>query len=42
MPEVSSGNKIESKPPVGYLRVVNIYVDPVTGKLVIEYETEES
>lgn len=41
MPAVESGGKVESRPPNGYLRVLNIYIDPVTGKLVIEYEDEE-
>ncbi len=29
---------IPSVPPSGKCKVVNIYVDPDTGKLVIEYE----
>lgn len=34
--QVSAG--LTSKPPSGKYRVVNFYVDPVTGKLVVEYE----
>ena len=29
---------IPSNPPTGKCKVLNIYVDPDTGKLVIEYE----
>jgi len=42
VPEEDVGPElVRSKPPVGKLRVVNIYVDSDTGKLVVEYETEE-
>ncbi len=27
-----------SKPPSGKYKVVNIYVDPTTGKVVVQYE----
>lgn len=29
---------VRSSPPPGKLRVINLYVDPTTGKLVVEYE----
>lgn len=30
---------IQSIPPVGHWKIINMYVDANTGKLVIEYET---
>lgn len=30
--------EVESKAPVGKYKVTNIYVDPATGKLVVEYD----
>ena len=27
-----------SQPPSGYFRVVNLYVDPVTGRLIVQYD----
>ena len=30
--------KINSNPPVGKCKITNIYVDPITGKTIIEYE----
>lgn len=30
--------KIKSNPPKGMCKVINIYVDPVTGKTVVEYD----
>jgi hypothetical protein len=35
---VSSGGGILSTPPTGSFKVVNIYVNPETGKLTIEYD----
>jgi len=32
---------IASDPPVGYCFVTNLYVDPETGKLIVEYDDEE-
>lgn len=29
---------IASQPPSGKYKVTNLYVDPVTGKLVVEYD----
>lgn len=37
MPKMGT-DSIKGVPPPGKLQVVNIYVDPDTGKLVIEYE----
>ena len=31
-------NKVSSIPPKGKYQVTNLYVDPDTGKLVIEYD----
>lgn len=28
----------ESKPPSGKCKIINIYIDPETGKVVIEYD----
>ncbi len=36
MPEM--GDNLLSQPPLGKCKVINIYVDPETGKLVIIYE----
>lgn len=30
---------LPSNPPLGHYKVINIYVDSQTGKLVIQYET---
>jgi hypothetical protein len=30
-------DKVKSEPPVGFCQVVNLYVNPSTGKLVVEY-----
>ena len=45
LPDPVDGNEpalketsVESKPPTGKYRVVNIYVDPEIGKSVVEYE----
>lgn len=32
------GSRIESVPPTGKCRVTNIFVDPGTGKLVVQYD----
>jgi len=32
------GFGVASNPPTGYCKVTNFYVDPATGKLVVEYE----
>jgi hypothetical protein len=34
----ASGGGILSTPPAGSFKVVNIYVEPTTGKLTIEYD----
>ena len=34
----ASGEGIASVPPTGYYKVVNIYVNPATGKLTVEYD----
>jgi hypothetical protein len=34
----SSGGGIASVPPTGSYKVVNMFVDPLTGKLTIEYD----
>ena len=34
----ASGGGIASVPPTGSFKVVNIYVEPSTGKLTIEYD----
>jgi hypothetical protein len=34
----AAGGGILSTPPTGYYKVVNIYVNPATGKLTIEYD----
>ncbi len=34
-----SKDTVISKPPTDKYKIVNIYVDPVTGKTVIEYNT---
>jgi hypothetical protein len=31
-------SELKSKPPSGYYRVTNLYVDPATKKLVVEYD----
>ena len=33
-----SGALLVSKPPSGKCKVINIYVDPDTGKTIVEYE----
>jgi len=35
---IATGGGIASTPPVGSFKVVNIYVEPSTGKLTIEYD----
>lgn len=35
---ITAGGGIPSTPPTGYFKVVNIYVNPLTGKLTIEYD----
>lgn len=37
---VLRNNPIFSVPPQGKLRVINIYVDPNTGKLLVEYQDD--
>lgn len=32
---------VVSNPPPGYHKVVNIYRDPATGKLIVEYDDDE-
>jgi hypothetical protein len=34
----AAGEGIASVPPTGYFKVVNMYVNPGTGKLTIEYD----
>jgi len=34
----ASGEGIASVPPTGYYKVVNIFVNPATGKLTVEYD----
>ena len=29
---------LKSDPPTGKYKVINLYVDPATGKLIIEYD----
>ncbi len=36
--EATLSTKVSSNPPQGKCRVVNFYVDPTSGKLVIEYD----
>ena len=31
---------VKSIPPPGYYRVTELYVDPITGKLIVEYSDE--
>ena len=31
---------LQIKPPLGAFRVTNLYVDPITKKLVVEYDDE--
>lgn len=33
-----SEKEVKSEPPTGKYQVKNLYVDPATGKLVVEYE----
>lgn len=35
---VSVIDKVDSKPPVGKWKVSNIFVDPETGRLTVEYD----
>lgn len=35
---VSMADTVISVPPEGYRKVYNIYIDPVTEKLVVSYE----
>jgi len=30
---------LQSSPPPGHYKVTNLYVDPATGKLVVQYDT---
>ena len=36
---MSSKNTVESKPPTGYKKVTQIYVEPQTGAIITVYET---
>ena len=36
--EVVIKNQVETNPPAGKYRVTNLYVDPVTGRLEVEYD----
>lgn len=31
-------NKTSSNPPVGKYKVINLYIDPATNKLIVEYD----
>ena len=35
---VAAGGGVISTPPTGSFKVTNLYVDPLTGKLTIEYD----
>lgn len=35
---LASGHLVTSKPPPGSLPVKNLYFNPVTGKMVVEYD----
>jgi len=36
--DITAGAKIESNPPSGECKVTNLYVNPTSGKLVVEYD----
>jgi len=41
VPEVRSDHVVKSNPPDEHYRVINIFVNKNTGKLVVQYEEEE-